>query len=369
LPQFASLRSLGWTAELQTALDAVTRTQNPLRFEAARVSEEHRTSYRIVTGGDDLVAEASGRLRHLATSPLDLPVVGDFVAVSTRPSERSATIHAVLPRRGVLVRKAAGTRTLPQAMAANVDTCLLVTSCNQDLSPRRLERAMVLAWDAGATPVLLLNKADLVDDADALARELGTALPGAEVHAVSAVDGRGLDALAPHLAPTKTLVLLGSSGVGKSTLANLLLGEQRLSTQSIRADDAKGRHTTTSRHLVRLPGGAFLIDTPGTRELALWGDGESTASAFSEIDEFATQCHFADCIHEGEPGCAVQVAIDKGDIDPDRLGSRKKLDREMARLAAKQDQGARLAERRKNRAMGKIYRDAQNERRRRRGSV
>ncbi len=363
-----TLDSLGWNADLTTALDALPLPTNASALLAARVSEQHRDAYRVLVNDDDLVADISGRLRHHAESPLDLPVVGDWVAVHARPDEGHATIHHVLPRRGVLVRKAAGTRTLPQPMAANVDTCLIVTSCNQDLSPRRLERALILAWDAGAAPVLLLNKADLVENADALAEELRLALPGSEVHAVSAVDGRGLDALDPHLQPGRTLVLLGSSGVGKSTLANRLLGAELLATQEVREEDAKGRHTTTSRHLVCIPSGAVLIDTPGTRELALWGDEDATSAAFSEIDALAAACRFGDCTHHGEPGCAVLLAIEDGELTRERLDSRNKLDREMARLVAKQDQRAQWQEKQQQRAMGKMYKQAQNERRRQRGS-
>lgn len=365
------LEPLGWRPELQTSLDEVTQAQNLPPLTAARVAEEHRGSYRVLTGDHDLLAEVSGRLRHTAADALDLPVVGDWVAVDARADEGRATVHAILPRRGVLVRKAAGTRTLPQPMAANVDTCLLVTSCNQDLSPRRLERGMILAWEAGAEPVLVLNKADLVDDAGSMASELTIALPGAEVHAVSAADGRGLDALAGHLASGRTVVLLGSSGVGKSTLTNRLLGEERLLTRDIREDDGKGRHTTTSRHLVRLPGGALLIDTPGTRELALWGDGDgdATRSAFAEIDALAARCRFQDCAHEGEPGCAVRAAIESGELDGERLDSLKKLEREMERLAVKQGERAHWEERRKVRAFGRLVKEAQGERRRRRGDL
>jgi ribosome biogenesis GTPase len=354
------LDPLGWTAELQASFDAVPLPPNVPFLEPARVSEEHRDSYRVLTDRDDLVAETTGRLRHHAASPLELPAVGDWVAVAARPHEGRATIHAVLPRRGVLARKAAGTQTLPQALAANVDTVLVVTSCNQDLSPRRVERALVLAWDAGAVPAVVLNKTDLVDDAEALADELRLALPGVPVHPLSAQTGDGVGSLEPLLAPASTIVLLGSSGVGKSTLTNLLLGEEVMDTHGVRLHDAHGRHTTTSRHLLRLPNGALLIDTPGIREVALWGDADAVDDAFGDIADLAAECRFGDCRHETEPGCAVQAAIEDGELDVDRLHDRRKLEREMARLELKQRVRATWEQRRRNRALTNMYRGGKN---------
>jgi len=361
------LAPLGWTAELQASFDATPLPPKVPFLEPARVCEQHRDSYRVLTDRDELVAEPAGRLRHHAASPLELPTVGDWVTIAARPHEGRATIHTVLPRRGVLARKAAGTETLPQALAANVDTVLVVTSCNQDLNPRRLERALVLAWDAGAIPAVVLNKTDIADDPEALAGELAAGLPGVPVHAVSAHTGEGLDALAPLLAPASTVVLLGSSGVGKSTLTNRLLGEERMDTGGIRLHDAHGRHTTTSRHLLRLPGGALLIDTPGLREVALWGDVTTLDDAFDDVAALAAECRFADCVHETEPGCAVRAAIDAGELDEERLRDRRKLERELARLVRRQDQRATWEERRRVRALNKRYEEAQEWGRRKRG--
>ena len=361
------LDPLGWTAELQASFDAVPLPPQVPFLEPARVCEQHRDSYRVLTDRDELVAEPTGRLRHHAPSPLDLPTVGDWVTIAARPHEGKATIHSVLPRRGVLARKAAGTQTLPQALAANVDTVLVVTSCNQDLNPRRLERALVLAWDAGAVPAVVLNKTDLVDDAGALVAELSAGLPGVPVHAISAHTGDGTAALDHLLAPATTVVLLGSSGVGKSTLTNRLLGDEIMDTGGIRLHDAHGRHTTTSRHLLRLPGGALLIDTPGLREIALWGDVSSLDDAFDDVATLAAECYFRDCEHEAEPGCAVRAAINAGDLDEDRLHDRRKLEREMARLARKQEQRTDWEERRRNRALGKMYKSAQEWGRQKRG--
>ncbi len=331
------LDALGWNAGLAAAFAAVPLPRNVPFLEPARVSEEHRDALRVLTDRDDLVADCAGRLRHHAASALELPAVGDWVAVAARPHEGRATVHAVLPRSGALVRKAAGTRTVPQVLAANVHVVFVVTSCNADLNPRRIERALVTVWDGGAQPVVVLNKADLAPDADALAATLAAELPGAEVHAVSAADGRGVAALAAHCVPGRTLALLGSSGVGKSTLANRLLGAELLATGGIREADARGRHTTTSRHLVLLPSGAALIDTPGLREIALWAGETDVGDAFEDVEELAAACRFSDCRHATEPGCAVRAAIDAGELDAERLESSRKLARELRRAAAKQD--------------------------------
>jgi ribosome biogenesis GTPase / thiamine phosphate phosphatase len=266
--------------------------------------------------------------------------VGDWVVV------RDETIQAVLPRRSAFSRKVARAATEEQVLAANVDTVFLVTALNGDLNLRRLERYLALAWESGASPVLVLTKADLCGDVGGALRAVGPVTIGVPTHAISNLTGAGLDELEPHLAPARTVALLGSSGVGKSSLANRLLGEELQVTREI-AVDGRGRHTTTSRQLVRLPGGALLVDTPGLRELQLWDADEGIHAAFADVDELAGDCRFSDCSHTREPGCAVHAAIDAGRLPLTRLQSYRRLQRELERLARKQDARLRSEERKR----------------------
>ena len=283
----------------------------------ARVVEEQRGLYRVA-GDVDGWAEVSGRFRHDAAHAADFPAVGDWVGLD------QAIIHRRLERRSTVSRAAAGRAVGEQVLAANVDTIFLVTALGEDLSARRLERYLTMVWDAGAVPVILLNKSDLSADPHAEHASLRTRLPMVEVLLVSALqDGTlgGLDALAPYLGAAQTLALLGSSGVGKSTLINRLLGRDELKTGAISDAVGKGRHTTTSRQLVELPGGALLIDTPGMREVQPWADGSAIDAAFDDIAALAAACRFADCGHASEPGCAVRDALQSGCLDADRLDS------------------------------------------------
>ena len=332
-----------------------------------RVIEEQRDAYRVQVADGVVRAQASGRMRHDALGRDELPAVGDWVAL-TRPSgSEQGVIHAVLPRRTALVRKEAGTTTTAQVVAANVDHVLLLTSLNSDLEPRRIERYLAAIWESGATPALVLTKADLCGDVDAPVRALGDVALGVEVHAVSALQGDGLDALGRYLQPGLTIALVGSSGVGKSTLVNALAGETVQHVDVIRARDERGQHTTTARRIVRLPSGALWVDTPGMREFGLWGSGEGVGEVFDDVERLAAGCRFGDCGHAGEPGCAVQAAIDDGRLDPERLDAWAKLQRELAFIHRKQDQRAQLAERRKNRRFARQVRSAMKDKRRRQG--
>ena len=333
------LASLGWDA-------GFARDVQPFAADGlvpARVIAHHKSGYLVAGAFGERPAVAAGRLLHAAVSAEQRPAVGDWVAALV-PGDGAAVIRAVLPRRGAFVRRAAGTvQTEAQVVAANVDVALIATALPADLNPRRLERYLAVAWESGALPVILLTKADLAPDVPAAIAAAQAAAPGAEVVAVSSVTGAGFDELARHLAPGRTAVLLGSSGVGKSTLVNRLLGREALKTGAVR-DDGRGRHTTTHRELVRLASGALLIDTPGMREMRLWtdGDGEGLSAAFADLEELAAECRFRDCRHEREPGCAVRRAVDEGRLHPERLESWRSLGRELAFLEAKQDQRLRV---------------------------
>jgi ribosome biogenesis GTPase len=340
----------------------------------SRIVEEQRGRYRVA-GDVDGAAEVSGRFRHDAASAADFPAVGDWVGVrgselGVRDSEFAvrgcgsgspAIIECMLARRSVVSRAAAGRASTQQVVAANVDAIFLVTALPQDLNARRLERYLTMVWDGGATPVILLNKSDLSDDPDAARDALRARLPLVDVVVVSALHQRGLHALDPWLRPAQTVALLGSSGVGKSTLINRLLGRDLLKVNAISDADGKGRHTTTARQLVALPGGALLIDTPGMRELQPWVGEDAVDAAFDDIAVLAAACRFGDCAHAGEPGCAVAAAVESGRLDPDRLEHYRRLGREAAFEERKRDKAAaantKQRWRQMHRAQKAMYRD------------
>lgn len=310
----------------------------------ARIVAEFQGLYRFAGAGSEGLAEVSGKLRHAARSREDLPAVGDWVALTWRPEMDKARIEAVLPRRSVFARKETGGRSQAQIVAANVDTVLLVSALNQDFNLRRIERYLSLAWESGARPLIVLSKADLAPDADALRAEVESIAAGTEILVLSALTGEGLEALQPWLRPGQTLALLGSSGVGKSTLVNALAGRSLQTVQAIRADDAKGRHTTTHRELFQIAAGALLLDTPGMRELQLWQAGEGLESVFAEVEqmaaELASQCRFRNCSHRHESGCAIATALADGSLDPGRYANWLKLQREEAWIERRSDKAA-----------------------------
>ena len=323
----------------------------------ARVVEDLGVAWRAwVADGTERLVRATGRLRREGADRGVLPVVGDFVLVRPDRHGDAATVERVLERRTRLVRRAAGERVSEQLLAANVDVAFLAQSLNRDLNPRRLERYLVLAREGGVEPVILLTKADLCDDPEPLIALVIAAAGGAPVVVTSVRTEGGVLALSPWLRPAVTVAVLGSSGVGKSTLINALLGEERHRTAEIRESDGRGRHTTTTRNLVRLPGGALIVDTPGMRELGLWETGEALGAVFEDIAALGASCRFGDCGHESEPGCAVRAAAQSGRLAPERLESWRKLRRERAHVEIEQDLARKSAQERKWRTVNKELR-------------
>ncbi|HEY5908687.1 MAG TPA: ribosome small subunit-dependent GTPase A [Vicinamibacteria bacterium] len=322
----------------------------------ARVVAVFSQFCRVRAPEGELLAEVSGRFRHESSGAADFPVVGDWVVAAPRPGEERATLHAVLPRRGRLARKAAGETTNEQVLAANVDTLFLMAGLDGDFNLRRLERALVLAWDSGAEPVLVLSKADLCADVSARVAEVQALAPSAGVVALSAKAGSGLEALEPWLRPGRTVALIGSSGVGKSTLLNRLLGAEVQPTKEVRASDDRGRHTTTHRELFVLPGGALVVDTPGIREIQLWAEEEDLDRTFADVVELGQGCRFGNCRHEAEPGCGVRAALASGALSEERFAAYRKLEKELAHLERQQDQRKALEQKAKWKAIHKAQR-------------
>jgi len=334
------INQFGWS-------DALSQQFAPhadLGLTPGRVVVQHRGQYDLITPEGEAKATISGRFAHEAGEG-GYPVTGDWVAVSLDAG--AATIHAILPRRTAFIRKAAGPSQTPQVVAANVDAAVLVSALTPDFNPRRLERYLAIAWQSGARPLVVLTKADLCPDVDEAVAATQAMAVGVDVIAVSAATGEGMTDLAARLLPGETAVLVGSSGAGKSTLVNALAGEARMAVGEVREEDGRGRHTTSHRELVLLPGGALILDTPGMRELGLLDADEGITATFEDIEALAAQCRFHDCGHTNEPGCAVQAALETGVLDPARWRNYQKLQREAAFSDRKEDRMARLVERRK----------------------
>jgi ribosome biogenesis GTPase len=341
-----NLEELGWNQSFDRYFEQ-SRNQS---FIPARVAQEHKNKYLVYSEQGELKAEISGKFRHGARSRGEFPAVGDWVALSARPKEGRATIHSLLPRKNSFSRKAvlsggmpdSGGKTEEQVLAANVDKVFLVSGLDGEFHLRRIERYLTVAWDSGTTPVIVLNKADVCTDIETLVGEVQSIALGVAVHAISAAKNAGLDALQQYLINGRTAAFLGSSGVGKSTIINCLLGMNRLKVGVVREYDSKGRHTTSYREMILLPNGGIVIDTPGMREIQMWGDEEGLKRTFDDIEELATQCRFRDCRHEGEPGCAIGHAVTDGTLDTKRFHSYLKQKKELDYLAVRKDQRAKL---------------------------
>lgn len=330
------LKRLGWNESLENSFDALSESTH----RPGRVTTEHKDLYRVHTSYGEFLARVSGRMRHEGF----FPAVGDWVVLSAASAGSEAAIHGILPRKSKFSRKVAGSEIKEQVVAANVDTVFIVSSLNGDFNPRRLERYITVAWDSGADPVIVLSKSDLCGDISEKLETVERIAFGMPVHIISSLTEDGIDGLRGYFSEGRTVAMIGSSGVGKSTLINAIAGEELLETGEIRKD-GKGRHTTTHRELILLKNGGAVIDTPGMRELQLWEGGNGLAETFSDVEDIARNCRFTDCRHEEEPGCAVKAAIKEGTLEEERLVSYRKLLKELKYIESKKEKKERKKKR------------------------
>jgi len=347
------LALLGWDEACKRAFEPWVAKPD---VEPARVVIGFNYLYRVRVEGGEIEATVAGRLKHRATSGSDLPAVGDWVVLRRRPDQDRGAVVAVLPRRSWFSRKMAGNVTDEQVVAANVDVIFIVMGLDADFSVRRLERYLLLARDSGAVPAILLTKPDICTDVAARVADVVALAGDVPIHVLSPKLNQGVDQVAAYLTPGRTGALLGSSGVGKSTIINRLIGEDVQKTRDVREHDSTGRHTTSNRELIVLPNGGLIIDTPGMRELQLWDVGVAVRETFDDVEGLAAGCHFTNCRHRDEPRCAVKTAVADGTLIPGRLESYQKLQDELAFLTRQQDERAQLDEKRRSKVGAKALR-------------
>ena len=351
------LKELGWNSFFQEHFQLIKVPGSV----PGRVISESKGSYQVNSQYGELTAKIAGKMRYQAGVEQLYPAVGDWVVIKPLVNEEKATIHAVLPRKSKFSRKVAGERTEEQVVSANVDTVFIVSGLDggRNFNLRRVERYLTLTWSSGATPVIVLNKVDLCPDVDVFIRNVETIAPGISIHPVSAKERIGLEALRNYLIKGHTVAFLGSSGVGKSALINALLGIEKQEIGEVREDDHMGRHTTTRRELILLPGGGMMIDTPGMREIQMWAGEDDLQDTFYDIETLAKRCRFNDCNHNAEAGCAVREAIGNGDLDPARLESYRKLQNELIYLASREEGSTRQYEKLKYKKIAKWSKEIQ----------
>lgn len=348
-----TLKKFGFKEPFISQTTELLKTSKNTNQVVGRVVLEHKHSYRIQTDRGEWLGTISGNFSFHSTMRKDYPAVGDWVIVEKMPGEEKCIIHKLLERQSMFSRKMAGLELDEQIVATNIDLIMIVMSMNHDFNERRLERYLTAAWNSGATPIIVLTKMDLCNDVDLLLEKTKNIAFGVDIYPISPISGQGIQPLIELLKPNKTAALMGSSGVGKSTLTNALIKQQKMLVQDIREDDSRGRHTTTHRELFIIPSGGIIIDTPGMRELQLWDTGDALESSFSDIEALSEQCRFRNCSHKKEPGCAVQQALFEEILTKKRYASFLKLQKEIAYIDKKINTQALLVERQKTKKVMK----------------
>lgn len=353
-----NLDELGWNHFFQQQLSP----EEP--FTPARVYRQDKNQYHLFSEQGKLTGIVPGRLRKEALSKAQLPCVGDWVLVSEIEGAETGTvlIERLLERKSKFSRKEAGDVVDEQIIAANIDTAFIVSGLDDNFNPHRIERYLLLSWNSGAIPVIILNKADLCDDIDKKVSKIQSIAAGTPIHVISATSDEGLEALQEYMTKGSTCVFLGSSGVGKSTIINTLLGFDKFETSSVREEDSMGRHTTTFRELVQTPDKGLIIDTPGMRELQIWADSSAISQSFDDVVTLAYQCKFSDCQHNTEPGCAITKALATGELAQDRLDSYYKLLKEVEHLESQKNTAARAEKKQASKKFARLIRNRSDKR-------